>query len=130
METKCVITKEQFESLEYFRELLDLYANNTLDLTRDKKSDIEYGFALGMLYYKIRKSYTDMAELLSNINTQTFIETEPEEEKLEKYIDPEQTAIDFTNKKLKPVKSMLSDDYLTGFKEGIERYIEEINKHE
>lgn len=37
---------------------------------------------------------------------------------------PAQRAIEFTEKILRPVDSMLSDDYRMGFREGVEKFIE------
>lgn len=42
----------------------------------------------------------------------------------ERVASAEQIAIEFTEEKLSTVNSLLSDDYKTGFKEGIQKYIE------
>lgn len=44
----------------------------------------------------------------------------------ETHKDSEQLADEFTTKKLKIAGSLLSDDYIIGFKEGVEKYIDEI----
>jgi hypothetical protein len=43
---------------------------------------------------------------------------------------PEEIATTFSNDKLKVPGGLLSEDYKTGYKEGIEHYVKSINKNE
>lgn len=62
----------------------------------------------------------------SNDESIMLILTPKEENKKENKSknNPEQIAVDFTEKVLNNVNTLLSEDYKTGFKEGIEKYIE------
>lgn len=42
----------------------------------------------------------------------------------------EKEAIVFTNKKLKPVSTLLSNDYKIGYKEGVQHYLKSLNNYE
>jgi len=48
----------------------------------------------------------------------------PKEKNIETFAPAAQFADEFTNNYLSMVDTLLSDDYKTGFKEGIEKYIE------
>lgn len=58
-----------------------------------------------------------------------FLIKEDVENLLEGFSINEAEADEYTEKKLKPVKGMLSEDYAIGFKEGIEKYLDD-NKDE
>ena len=48
----------------------------------------------------------------------------PKEKKKEVFVDAEQTAITFTENNLRVVSALLSDDYRCGFREGVQKFIE------
>jgi hypothetical protein len=48
----------------------------------------------------------------------------PKPKVIERVATAEQVAIEFTDSKLSKVNTLLSDDYKCGFKEGIQKYIE------
>lgn len=119
---KYLITQEQIELIEHFKRMFQVDADMVQDLCNSEKDDIVYGFELGKLHSHLRDCFIEMMELESEIRKQMVVNNElitsfsSEDE-------CENEAITFTNKRMKNVGELLSEDYKIGYKEGVEHYL-------
>ena len=116
---KYVITEEQLESIGHFKCMFELNANTIYNLCDSEKDDIVYGFELGKIHSHLRELFSEMMKLEEEICQQKLIHT--------KKLNPTQEATDFTNEALKLVDTLVSKDYKLGFKEGVEKYLIDLN---
>mgnify|MGYP000300027555 CR=1 FL=1 len=124
MSRQYIITQEQLDSIEHYKRMFEVNASYINDLCSSEKEDIVYGFELGQRYTHLRECFMAMMELESEIRKQEFVEKASE---IPEIIDPEEQSIKFTNNNLRAVSTLLSVDYRTGFKEGVEKYIAYLN---
>lgn len=72
METnkQYVVTHEQLRDLEHFQNMFDNISMEIKELCKAEKSDIEYGFQLGGMYYNLRSQYLSMINVVGDIHKQ------------------------------------------------------------
>lgn len=123
-ETKYLITQDQLHAINYSKDMFELNAKSINSLCSSEKEDIVYGFELGQRYTHLMDCFIEMMELVSAIEKQKFVEKEAEADS----IDPVKQSIEFTDKNLRAVNTLLSEDYKIGFREGVEKYIAYLNR--
>lgn len=67
MEKKYYLKQEQLFNLQYSQREFDSTSDLIKELCSSEKSDIEYGFQLGVLYKSLREHYLRMSDLLEDI---------------------------------------------------------------
>ena len=69
-EKKYFITREQLETIEHFRNMFSVNADEIKELCNTERFDIVYGFELGQMYSHLRECFFEMIELEENIKKQ------------------------------------------------------------
>jgi len=73
MEKKAYyLTIEDFEQIKYFKSMFELAVQDIEHLCKIEKTDIEFGFKLGLIYSQLRGYLLDMLDLESNIKEQIY----------------------------------------------------------
>jgi hypothetical protein len=93
MENKYLITQEQLETIEHYRNMFELNADYILDLCSGEKDDITYGFELGKIHSHLRDCYDKMIKLENLIRSQKHEVNFKKSVKISKYIDDEHFTI-------------------------------------
>ena len=70
MGNKYLITQEQLETIEHYRNMFELNADYILELCSGEKDDITYGFELGKMHSHLKDCYCKMIELENSIRSQ------------------------------------------------------------
>lgn len=72
MNASYYITHEQLESIEHYKRMFELNAENIQQLCNSENDDIVYGFELGKMYSHLRECFVDMMNLEDEIRKQTI----------------------------------------------------------
>ena len=64
------ITQEQFETIEHYKRMFELNAENVQRLCDSGKDDIVYGFELGKMHAHLRDCFINMMKLEDEIKEQ------------------------------------------------------------
>ena len=70
MDHKYIITQEQIDTIEHFKQMFAHNADRIKDLCDSEKDDIVYGFELGQIHSHLRECFRDMMLLEDEIKKQ------------------------------------------------------------
>jgi hypothetical protein len=72
-ENKYIITQEQLDTIEHYKRMFELEAENIYRLCSSEKDDVVYGFELGKTYTHLRDCFMNMMNLQDEIKDQKFV---------------------------------------------------------
>ena len=67
---KYYITHEQYQLIEYFRDMFLFAAEELKEICESEKPDIRYGFEIGKLYVDLKKWQDDISKMAEEISEQ------------------------------------------------------------
>ena len=70
MSKKIYITEEQLYTIEHYKRMFEVNAENIEKLCNGEKADIVYGFELGKIHSHLRECFLNMMDLFDEIKEQ------------------------------------------------------------